>query len=78
MAENNALAMTSLTLHIVTLGILSKKGFILKAEIKEAIDTAILLLEENGLIFGDEGRAVHANLEMVFAIVSSGGPLQAF
>lgn len=71
MANNDALAYTSLSLNIVTLGLLMKKGLVSSDELKEAIDGATLLLEQSGLIFGDEGQAVHANLEMILQIVSS-------
>lgn len=72
------LGMTSLTIHIATLGLLKRKGLITKEEIKNAIDLASLLLEESGLALGEEGKAVHANLEMILAIVSVDTPQKPF
>lgn len=70
MQNYGPLAMTSLILNLVALKNLILKGLVSPLELREQIDMVLLLLEESGLVSGDDGRAVHANLQMVMSIVS--------
>jgi len=73
MSQPSPIAITSFILDILVMKVLVAKGIVSQPELRELIDTATLLLEESGLAVGDEGQAVHANLEMVLAIVSGAG-----
>jgi hypothetical protein len=70
MADNNGAGFAALSLHIVTMGLLVKKGIISQTELREAIDAGALLMEELGLASGEEGAAIHAHLGMILAVVS--------
>lgn len=71
MNESNAVALTALSLNTVMFRMLLEKGLFSQAEIKEEIDASMLLMEEQGLASGGEGKAVHQNLMEILAIVSA-------
>jgi hypothetical protein len=74
MADSSALAMTALILDVVVVQTLIQKGITSQNEIKEKLDATLLLLEQSGLILGDEGKAVHTNLEGILMIFSGADP----
>ena len=70
MDQPSPIAVASLMLNIVVMKGLVVKGVISVAELKTAIDESLLIFEESGLAAGDQGRAVHATLEMILGMIS--------
>lgn len=74
MSQPSSIAVASFMLNVIMMKAMVVKGIATIDELKSEIDLSLLLLEESGLASGDEGRATHANLEMVLAIVSGVRP----
>jgi hypothetical protein len=72
MDNHGPLAMSALILDIIIIRTLVDKGILSQSEIKEKMDVTILLLEESGLVSGDDGKAVHSVLEQTLAVFSVG------
>ena len=71
MEQPSPIAIASFILNIVLMKTLVLKRIMTTAELKDLIDGSLLQFEESGLAAGEQGKAVHANLEMVLSIVSA-------
>jgi hypothetical protein len=73
MTDSTGLAFASLSLNVMTLALLRKRGILNPIDIRESIENATLLMEELGL---DDAQkiAAHGTLSMVLSVIVPSAP----